>query len=223
MAGGPEGLAAPQHGPWRSRSSGRRRNVETHPPRAACRLSRTGRPRGQPDRLCHRLPEREERREWVASIDPGGCDVGKRIEGRKRRIPPLACGACRCRPSFIRPMSEIATAASRSWRRCSAFLPSCSSGMPMVAIEGQWFGPDCAVYVEPSRSRSSNGPLSPGASSLPRAMDRRTHHRWADPSPTPGEGPGMPDTRSARVSAAAIHPDRGAKAPSNAEMISARL
>ena len=43
-------------------------------------------PRGQSDRLYHRLPEREERRKRGASIDPHGYDAGKKIKGKKRHI-----------------------------------------------------------------------------------------------------------------------------------------
>jgi transposase len=41
---------------------------------------------GQPDRLHHRQPEREERRKRGIRIDPKGYDAGKKISGKKRPI-----------------------------------------------------------------------------------------------------------------------------------------
>ena len=42
--------------------------------------------RGQPDRLHHRQPEREERRKRGPNVDPHGFDAGKLIKGKKRHI-----------------------------------------------------------------------------------------------------------------------------------------
>src|ERR1700727_358880 len=42
--------------------------------------------RGQPHRLHHRQPEREERRKRGPSVDPHGFDAGKLIKGKKRHI-----------------------------------------------------------------------------------------------------------------------------------------
>ena len=42
--------------------------------------------RGQPHRLRHRQPKREERRKRGACIDPHGYDAGKKIKGKKRHI-----------------------------------------------------------------------------------------------------------------------------------------
>jgi transposase len=49
-------------------------------------MPETGRARGQPDRLRHRQPEREERGKRGASIDPHGFDAGKLIKGKKRHV-----------------------------------------------------------------------------------------------------------------------------------------
>jgi len=40
----------------------------------------------QPDRLCDRQSEREERRKRGARIDPSGYDAGKKIKGKKRHV-----------------------------------------------------------------------------------------------------------------------------------------
>ena len=40
----------------------------------------------QPDRLCDRQSEREERGKRGARIDPSGYDAGKKIKGKKRHI-----------------------------------------------------------------------------------------------------------------------------------------
>src|SRR5277367_5965201 len=42
--------------------------------------------RGQPHRLHHRQPEREECRKRGPSVDPHGFDAGKLIKGKKRHI-----------------------------------------------------------------------------------------------------------------------------------------
>src|SRR6516164_6717308 len=49
-------------------------------------MPREGGARGQPHRLHHRQPEREERRKGGPSIDPHGFDAGKLIKGKKRHI-----------------------------------------------------------------------------------------------------------------------------------------
>src|SRR6516162_1817517 len=49
-------------------------------------MPREGGARGQPHRLHHRQPEREERRKGGPSIDPHGIDAGKLIKGKKRHI-----------------------------------------------------------------------------------------------------------------------------------------
>src|SRR5277367_1147868 len=49
-------------------------------------MPREGGTRGQPHRLRHRQPEREERRKRGASIGPHGFDAGKLIKGKKRHI-----------------------------------------------------------------------------------------------------------------------------------------
>jgi hypothetical protein len=40
----------------------------------------------QSNRRHHRQPEREKRGKRGASIDPHGCDAGKKIKGKKRHI-----------------------------------------------------------------------------------------------------------------------------------------
>ena len=49
-------------------------------------MPRAGWARSQPDRLCDRQPERQERRKRGAWIDPSGYDAGKKIKGKKRHI-----------------------------------------------------------------------------------------------------------------------------------------
>jgi putative transposase len=49
-------------------------------------MPRTGRARGQPDRLYRGQPEREERRKRGPSVDPHGFDAGKLIKGKKRHV-----------------------------------------------------------------------------------------------------------------------------------------
>ena len=49
-------------------------------------MPREGGARGQPHRLHHRQPEREERRKRGPSVDPHGFDAGKLIKGKKRHI-----------------------------------------------------------------------------------------------------------------------------------------
>ena len=49
-------------------------------------MSGGGRQSRQPDRLCDRQSEREERRKRGARIDPSGYDAGKKIKGKKRHI-----------------------------------------------------------------------------------------------------------------------------------------
>ena len=53
---------------------------------AVRRMPRESGTRGQPHRLHHRQPEREERRKRGAGIDPHGFDAGKLIKGKKRHI-----------------------------------------------------------------------------------------------------------------------------------------
>jgi transposase len=49
-------------------------------------MPRAGRTGGQPNRLHHRQPKREERRKRGAHIDPHGFDAGKLIKGKKRHV-----------------------------------------------------------------------------------------------------------------------------------------
>ena len=62
------------------------RHVGEDPSRTIREMPRKGRTRGQPDRLHHRQPEREERRKRGPSVDPHGYDAGKMIKGKKRHI-----------------------------------------------------------------------------------------------------------------------------------------
>src|ERR1700693_4338705 len=49
-------------------------------------MPRAGRTCGQPHRLHHRQPKREERGKRGGCIDPHGFDAGKLIKGKKRRV-----------------------------------------------------------------------------------------------------------------------------------------
>ena len=49
-------------------------------------MPRESRTRGEPYRLHHRQPEREERGKRGARIDPRGFDAGKLIKGKKRHV-----------------------------------------------------------------------------------------------------------------------------------------
>jgi transposase len=49
-------------------------------------MPRAGGARGQPDRLPHRQPEREERGKRGSGIDRHGFDAGKLIKGKKRHV-----------------------------------------------------------------------------------------------------------------------------------------
>src|SRR5271157_4617830 len=57
-----------------------------HPSRTVCAVSGGSGQSCQPDRLCDRQSECEERGKRGARIDPAGYDAGKKIKGKKRHI-----------------------------------------------------------------------------------------------------------------------------------------
>ena len=65
---------------------GLRRNPDENPRRALRRVPRTGGPRGQPNGVRNRQPDREKRRKGGSAIDPPGYDAGKKIKGKKRHL-----------------------------------------------------------------------------------------------------------------------------------------
>src|SRR5271156_455903 len=81
-----EGSAAAEHGERLLSALGLRRHARSHPPRAVCRMSRTGGAGGQPDGRDHRQPKRQERGKRGIRIDPSGFDAGKKINGKKRHV-----------------------------------------------------------------------------------------------------------------------------------------
>src|ERR1700730_11815706 len=64
-------------------------------------------------------------------------------------------------PSFIPPISRIATAASCSLQPCSACIRSCKSCLPMAAIRGRNSRRPWRKSSHTSKLKSSNAPITP--------------------------------------------------------------
>src|SRR5271157_910501 len=81
-----QGPAAEEHGARLPDALELRRHARAHPSHTVCAVSGGSGQSCQPDRLCDRQSEREERGKRGARIDPSGYDAGKKIKGKKRHI-----------------------------------------------------------------------------------------------------------------------------------------
>src|SRR5208337_3267139 len=81
-----QGPAAEEHGARLPDALELRRHARAHPSRTVCAVSGGSGQSCQPDRLCDRQSESEERGNRGARIDPAGYDAGKKIKGKKRHI-----------------------------------------------------------------------------------------------------------------------------------------
>jgi hypothetical protein len=172
------------------------RYARSHPSRALCTMSRVGQPRTQPERRHHRQSKRQERRKRGAWIDPHGYDAGKKIKGKKRHILVDTQGL----------LLHVLVALCRR-RLSGADLSVCPSQNPPANRPGD---------RQALRYRK-------GLCGLAQAMDRRTHHRVAQPLPPLGQGLGVPQPKGLGILAPRLYPPHAEKALSKKSMIPDRL
>jgi len=92
-----------------------------------------------------------------------------------------------------------------------------------AAIRGRSFSPPFAKSSGKSTWRSSSAPIWQRALRSSQAMDRRTHHRVAQPMPPLGRGMGVPQPKGLGVLAPRLNPPHAQKALSKKIMIPDRL
>src|SRR3981081_2444746 len=95
--------------------------------------------------------------------------------------------------------------------------------MPTAAIRGRSFSPPFAKSSGKSSGDRQALRYSKGLCGLAQAMDRRTHHRLAQPLPPLGQGLGVPQPKGLGVLAPGLNPPHAAKALSKNIMIPDRL
>ena len=177
-------------------------------------MPRNGRTRGQPNGRDHRQPEREKRRKRGASIDPPGFDAGKKIKGKKRHVLVDTAGLAAARHCSCgrHPGSRRRRAADGTLFGLFPFLLKLYADS---GYQGPKFQPGLAsrlrqINVEIVK-RSDVGKVRRAA----QALDRRTHHRLAQPMSPAGQGLGVPQPQRACLPALGVHPADGPKALSN--------
>ena len=156
------------------------------------------------------------------AIDPHGYDAGKKIKGKKRHILVDTQGLL---------LHAIVHAADIQDRDGGVLLMATLFGLfPFLLklyADGGYQGPIFQaalrkilrqVDVEIVK-RSDRKGLRRAA----QALDRRTHHRLAQPLPPPRQGLGVPQPQGPRLPAPRLHPPHAAKALSENIMIPDRL
>src|ERR1700694_5584909 len=180
-------------------------------------MSGVGQPRTQPERRHHRQSKRQERGKRGAWIDPHGYDAGKKIKGKKRHILVDTHGLL---------LHALVHSADIQAGDGHTFWPA---SIPAEALCRRWL-----LRTDLSVRRSQNPPANrrgdrqalryrKGLSGLAQAMDRRTHHRLAQPLPPLGQGLGVPQPKGLSVLAPRLNPPHAEKALSKKSMIPDRL
>jgi len=159
-------------------------------------MSRVGQP-SQPERRHHRQSKRQERGKRGAWIDPHGYDAGKKIKGKKRHILVDTQGLL---------LHALVHSADIQDRDGGVLVMATLFGLHPFLLklyaDGGYQGPifQSAVRKNPSANRRRDRQAlrySKGLCGLAQAMDRRTHHRLAQPLPPLGQGLGVPQYRKA--------------------------
>jgi len=88
----------------------------------------------------------------------------------------------------IRPVFKTAAEACSFSRACSACIRFCKSSSPMADIKGRSFKRLWPKRFRTSKSKSSNGQITPKASRFSHSLGSRTHLRLAQPMPATGQG-----------------------------------
>ena len=167
--------------------------------------------RGQPHRLHHRQPEREERRKRGPSVDPHGFDAGKLIKARNGIFLSI-CKVCCCTRSFIPLVFWIATVASGCSPRCSAnflFSQNCS---PIAPMRDQFSIRRSQSLAQPRNRNRQTLRSCQRVRAVTQALDRRTYDRLVEPLPPTGQGLGEPQSQRSRLPQTRFHPPHVTKA-----------
>ena len=151
-------------------------------------------------------------------IDPPGYDAGKKIKGKKRHVLVDTQGLL---------MQAIVHAADIQDRDGGVLLMATLFGLyPFLlklyadgGYQGPKFQAGLRTGLPPGQRRDRQAIRRRQVRRAAEALDRRAHHRLAQPLPPAGQGLGVPEPQRACLPALGIHPADAAKAMSKPGMI----